>query len=192
MGKIDVLLEKGDCKIIMTIKSKIRTVLDYPVKGIEFRDISTLIGDAEGLQLVVKGLKERYERNNEFDIIVGIEARGFIVGSALAYALKKGFVMIRKPGKLPGKVISQEYQLEYGSDKMEIHADAFVPGTKVLIFDDLIATGGTSMSAIKLVEKLGGIVTETAFIIDLPDVGGSKKLQDNGYKIFSLTDFEGE
>ncbi len=100
----------------MSIKSKIRTVLDYPVKGIEFRDISTLIGDPEGLQLVVKGLKERYERNNEFDIIVGIEARGFIVGSALAYALKKGFVMIRKPGKLPGKVISQEYQLEYGSD----------------------------------------------------------------------------
>ena len=176
----------------MPIKSKIRTVPDYPVKGIQFRDIATLISDPEGLQLVVKGLKERYERKNEFDIIVGIEARGFIVGSALAYALKKGFVMIRKPGKLPGKVISQEYQLEYGSDKMEIHADAFVPGTKVLIVDDLIATGGTAMSAIKLVEKLGGIVTETAFIIDLPDVGGSKKLQDNGFKIFSLTDFKGK
>ena len=172
----------------MTIKSKIRTVLDYPVKGIEFRDISTLIGDAEGLQLVVKSLKERYERNNEFDIIVGIEARGFIIGSALAYSLKKGFVMIRKPGKLPGKVISQEYQLEYGSDKMEIHADAFIPGTRVLLVDDLLATGGTVMSAIALVEKLGGVITETAFIIDLPDVGGSKKLQDNGIKIFSLTE----
>ena len=175
----------------MTIKSKIRTVLDYPVKGIEFRDISTLVGDAEGLQLVVKGLKERYERNNEFDIIVGIEARGFIVGSALAYALKKGFVMIRKPGKLPGRVISQEYQLEYGSDKMEIHADAFIPGTKVLLVDDLLATGGTVMSAIALVEKLGGVITEAAFIVDLPDIGGSKTLQDNGYKMFSLTEFEG-
>ena len=176
----------------MPIKSKIRTVLDYPVKGCAFRDISTLISDPEGLQLVVKGLKERYERKSEFDIIVGIEARGFIVGSALAYSLRKGFVMIRKPGKLPGEVISQEYQLEYGSDTMEIHADAFIPGTKVLIVDDVIATGGTAMSAIALVEKLGGIVTGTAFIIDLPDAGGSKKLQDNGYKMFSLTEFEGE
>ena len=177
--------------MIMPIKSKIRTVIDYPVKGIEFRDISTLISDPEGLQLVVKALQERYERKNEFDIIVGIEARGFIVGSALAYALRKGFVMIRKPGKLPGKVISQEYRLEYGSDKMEIHADAFIPGTKVLLVDDLLATGGTVMSAIALVEKLGGVITEAAFIIDLPDIGGSKTLQDNGYKIFSLTEFEG-
>ena len=176
----------------MSIKSKIRTVLDYPVKGVEFRDISTLISDPEGLQLVIKSLQERYERKNEFDIIVGIEARGFIVGSALAYSLKKGFVMIRKPGKLPGKVISQEYQLEYGSDKMEIQADAFIPGTRVLVFDDLLATGGTVMSAIALVEKLGGVVTEAAFIVDLPDIGGSKKLRDNGYNIFSLTEFEGE
>ena len=175
----------------MSIKSKIRTVLDYPVKGIEFRDISTLISDPEGLQLVIKSLQERYKRKNEFDIVIGIEARGFIVGSALAYSLKKGFVMIRKPGKLPGKVISQEYQLEYGSDKMEIHADAFIPGTKVLVVDDLLATGGTVMSAIALVEKLGGVITEAAFIIDLPDIGGSKTLQDNGYKIFSLTEFEG-
>jgi len=176
----------------MPIKSKIRTVLDYPVKGIQFRDISTLISDPEGLHLVVKGLKERYETKNEFDIIVGIEARGFIVGSALAYSLKKGFVMIRKPGKLPGEVVSQEYQLEYGSDKMEIQSDAFIPGTKVLIVDDLIATGGTVISAIALVEKLGGIVTETAFIVDLPDLGGSQKLKKNGYNIFSLTEFEGD
>ncbi len=176
----------------MPIKSKIRTVSDYPVKGIEFRDISTLISDPEGLQLVVEGLQERYERKNEFDIIAGIEARGFIVGSALAYSLKKGFVMIRKPGKLPGKVISQEYQLEYGSDKMEIQSDAFIPGTKVLIVDDLLATGGTVMAAIALVEKLGGVVVESAFIVDLPDIGGSKKLQDNGYNMFCLTEFEGE
>ena len=176
----------------MPIKSKIRTVSNYPVKGIEFRDISTLISDPEGLQLVVEGLQERYERKNEFDIIAGIEARGFIVGSALAYSLKKGFVMIRKPGKLPGKVISQEYQLEYGSDKMEIQSDAFIPGTKVLIVDDLLATGGTVMAAIALVEKLGGVVTEAAFIVDLPDIEGSKKLQDNGYNMFCLTEFEGE
>ncbi len=176
----------------MPIKSKIRTVSNYPVKGIEFRDISTLISDPEGLQLVVEGLQERYERKNEFDIIAGIEARGFIVGSALAYSLKKGFVMIRKPGKLPGKVISQEYQLEYGSDKMEIQSDAFIPGTKVLIVDDLLATGGTVMAAIALVEKLGGVVVESAFIVDLPDIGGSKKLQDNGYNMFCLTEFKGE
>ena len=176
----------------MSIKSKIRTVIDYPIKGIEFRDISTLISDPEGLQLVVRNFLQRYERKNDFDIIVGIEARGFIVGAALAYALKKGFVMIRKPGKLPGKVISQEYNLEYGSDKMEIQQDAFISGTKVLIIDDLIATGGTVMSAIALVEKLGGIITETAFIIDLPDIGGSKKLHDKGYNMFSLTEFEGE
>jgi len=174
------------------IKSKIRTVPDYPVKGVQFRDISTLISDPEGLQLVVEGLQERYVSNNAFDIIVGIEARGFIVGSALAYSLRKGFVMIRKPGKLPGKVIAQEYQLEYGSDKMEIHADAFIPGTKVLIVDDLLATGGTVMAAIALVEKLGGVVVESAFIVDLPDIGGSKKLQNNGYSTFSLTEFEGE
>ncbi|MBM22914.1 MAG: adenine phosphoribosyltransferase [Gammaproteobacteria bacterium] len=176
----------------MPIKSKIRTVPDYPVKGIQFRDISTLISDPEGLQLVVKDLKERYETKNEFDIIVGIEARGFIVGSALAYSLKKGFIMIRKPGKLPGEVISQEYELEYGSDKMEIQSDAFLPGTRVLVVDDLIATGGTVISAIALVEKLGGIVTETAFIVDLPDLGGSQKLKQNGYNIFSLTEFEGD
>ena len=176
----------------MPIKSKIRTVSNYPVKGIEFRDISTLISDPEGLQLVVEGLQERYVSNNAFDIIVGIEARGFIVGSALAYSLRKGFVMIRKPGKLPGKVISQEYQLEYGSDKMEIQSDAFIPGTKVLIVDDLLATGGTVMAAIALVEKLGGVVVESAFIVDLPDIGGSKKLQDNGYNMFCLTEFEGE
>jgi len=176
----------------MPIKSKIRTVPDYPVKGIQFRDISTLISDPEGLQLVVKDLKERYETKNEFDIIVGIEARGFIVGSALAYSLKKGFIMIRKPGKLPGEVVSQEYELEYGSDKMEIQSDAFLPGTRVLVVDDLIATGGTVISAIALVEKLGGIVTETAFIVDLPDLGGSQKLKQNGYNIFTLTEFEGD
>ena len=156
----------------MPIKSKIRTIPDFPIKGIEFRDISTLIADPEGLQLVVHGLQEKYERDNAFDMVVGIEARGFIVASALAFVLRKGLVMIRKPGKLPGKVITQEYNLEYGLDKMEIQADAFMAGTKVVVVDDLLATGGTIMSAIALVEKLGGVVTETAFIVDLPDPEG--------------------
>jgi len=174
----------------MSIKSKIRTVLDYPVKGVEFRDISTLISDPEGLQLVVKGLQERYERNNEFDIIVGIEARGFIVGSALAYALRKGFVMIRKPGKLPGKVISQEYQLEYGSDKMEIHADAFIPGTKVLVVDDLIATGGTVMAAVELIQKFKNKnIIGAGFIINLPELKGEQKLKEIGVRFHSLMNF---
>ena len=176
----------------MDIKEKIRTIPNFPEKGIMYRDISTLFNNSDGLQEVTQNFLKRYKISNNFDLIVSIEARGFIVGSILAYALKKGFVMIRKPGKLPGKVLSEEYKLEYGLDKMEIQADAFIPGTKVLVVDDLLATGGTVMSAIALVEKLGGVVTEAAFIVDLPDIGGSKKLQDNGYKMFSLTEFEGE
>ena len=176
----------------MTIKSKIRTIPNFPTEGIMFRDISTLIADPEGLQLVVQNLQNRYQNRDDIDVIVGIESRGFILGSALAYALKKGFVMIRKPGKLPGPTISQEYQLEYGTDKVEIHSDAFKLGTKILLVDDLIATGGTIMAAIELIEKLGGIITETAFIVDLPDIGGSKKLTANGYEIYVLTQFEGD
>ena len=175
----------------MTIRSKIRTIPNFPKEGIMFRDISTLISDPEGLQMVVKNFQKRYKNRDDIDLIVGIEARGFIIGSLLAYALNKGFVMIRKPGKLPGHTITQEYQLEYGIDAMEIHSDAFAPDTKILLVDDLIATGGTIMAAIALIEKLGGIILETAFIIDLPYIGGSKKLKENGYKIFALTEFEG-
>ena len=175
----------------MTIKSRIRTIPNFPKEGIMFRDISTLLSDPEGLQMVVKNFQKRYQNRDDVDLIVGIEARGFIIGSLLAYALNKGFVMIRKPGKLPGHTITQEYQLEYGIDAMEIHSDAFAPDTKILLVDDLIATGGTIMAAVALVEKLGGIILETAFIVDLPDIGGSKKLKENGYKIFALTEFEG-
>ena len=175
----------------MTIKSRIRTIPNFPKEGIMFRDISTLLSDSEGLQMVVKNFQKRYQNRDDIDLIVGIEARGFIIGSLLAYALNKGFVMIRKPGKLPGHTITQEYQLEYGIDKLEIHSDAFAPETKILLVDDLIATGGTIMAAVALIEKLGGIILETAFIIDLPDIGGSKKLKENGYKIFALTEFEG-
>ena len=175
----------------MTIKSRIRTIPNFPKEGIMFRDISTLLSDPEGLQMVVKNFQKRYQNRDDIDLIVGIEARGFIIGSLLAYALNKGFVMIRKPGKLPGHTITQEYQLEYGIDAMEIHSDAFAPETKILLVDDLIATGGTIMAAVALVEKLGGIILETAFIVDLPDIGGSKQLKENGYNIFALTEFEG-
>lgn len=175
----------------MSIKSRIRTVPNFPKEGIMFRDVSTLLGDSEGLQLVIRGLVEKYQHRQDIDLIVGIESRGFILGSALAYALKRGFVMIRKPGKLPGKTIAEEYQLEYGVDTLEMHSDAFKPGTRILLADDLIATGGTVMAAIKLIEKLGGVVSSTAFIVDLPDIGGSSRLKNDGYEIFCLTEFEG-
>lgn len=177
----------------MPIKSKIRTVPDYPKKGIMFRDITTLLKDPVGFRLVIDALTQRYISGSvEFDIIAGIEARGFIMGGAMAYALGKGFAPIRKAGKLPAEVISQEYALEYGTDRIEIHKDAFPAGTRVLLVDDLLATGGTALAAAALIEKLGGIVTEMAFIVNLPDVGGEKKLTDKGYKTFSLTEFEGD
>ncbi len=177
----------------MPIKSKIRTIPDYPKKGIMFRDITTLIKDPVGFRLVIDNLTQRYiSEVTEFDVIVGIESRGFILGGALAYTLGRGFVPIRKKGKLPGKVVSQEYQLEYGTDVMEIHDDALKKGEKVLLIDDLLATGGTAIAAAALIEKLGGIVVEMAFIVDLPDVGGSKKLKEKGYKMFTLTEFEGD
>ena len=177
----------------MPIKSKIRTIPDYPKKGIMFRDITTLIKDPVGFRLVIDNMSQRYIKGNiKFDIIVGIESRGFIIGGALAYALGKGFIPIRKKGKLPGKTIKHEYKLEYGTDTIEIHKDALKKGTKVLLVDDLLATGGTALASAALIEKLGGIVTEMAFIVDLPEVGGAKKLKSKGYKIFALTEFEGD
>jgi len=176
----------------MSIKSKIRTIKDFPKTGIMFRDVSTLFADPEGIRMLVDSFKREYESREDIDLIVGIESRGFIVGSLIANALNKGFVMIRKPGKLPGNVLSESYKLEYGEDSVEIHEDAFSNGTRILVVDDLIATGGTMTAAISLVEKAGGIVSELAFIIDLPDLGGSKRIIDAGYNIFSLIEFEGE
>jgi adenine phosphoribosyltransferase len=132
------------------------------------------------------------KKDLSFDTIVGIEARGFIIGGALSYTLGKGFVPIRKAGKLPGDVEEQVYDLEYGTDKIEIHRDSFGKGEKILLVDDLLATGGTALAAAALVEKLGGEIVEMAFIVNLPDVGGEKKLQEKNYSIFSLTEFEGE
>ncbi len=177
----------------MTIKSKIRTIPNYPKKGIMFRDITTLIKDPVGFRLVIDSLTQRYINVDfNFDTIVGIESRGFIIGSALAYTLGKGFIPIRKKGKLPAEVVVQEYDLEYGTDRIEIHKDALRKGERVIVVDDLLATGGTALAAAALVEKLGGVVVEMAFVVDLPDVGGKKKILDKGYNVFALTEFEGE
>jgi len=177
----------------MTIKSKIRTIPDYPKKGIMFRDITTLIKDPVGFRLVIDTLTQRYiHADFQFDTIVGIESRGFIIGAALAYTLGKGFIPIRKKGKLPAEVVSLEYALEYGTDKIEIHKDALKKGERVLLVDDLLATGGTALASAQLIEKLGATVVEMSFIVDLPDVGGKEKLMKKGYKVFALTEFEGD
>ncbi len=177
----------------MSIKSKIRTIPDHPKKGIMFRDITTLIKDPVGFRLVIDSLTQRYIKGDiNFETIVGIESRGFIIGGALSYSLGKGFVPVRKKGKLPAETISHEYALEYGTDTVEIHKDAIRKGMKVLLIDDLLATGGTAMAAAALVEKLGGMISEMAFIVNLPDVGGEKRLKEKGYRIFSLTEFEGD
>ncbi len=177
----------------MPIKSRIRTVPDYPKKGIMFRDITTLIKDPVGFRMAIDTMTQHYLSNGiEFDTIVGIEARGFILGGALAYTLGKGFVPVRKPGKLPADTISLEYELEYGSDTIEMHTDALGAGQRVLLVDDLLATGGTALAAAGLVEKVGGIVAGMAFIVNLPDVGGEKRLLDKGYTLYSVTEFEGD
>ena len=177
----------------MPIKSRIRTVPDYPKKGILFRDITTLIKDPVGFRLVIDNLTQRYIKGDiHIDLIVGIEARGFIIGGALSYTLGKGFVPIRKLGKLPAEVVRHEYELEYGKDTVEVHKDAICKGAKILVVDDLLATGGTALAAASLVEKLGGCVSELAFLVNLPDAGGYAKLKSKGYNVFCLTDFEGE
>lgn len=156
-----------------------------------FRDITTLLQDPQGLRMVVDGLAEHY-KNQSIDKIAGIEARGFIIGAALAYKLGVGFVPVRKAGKLPAETISQSYELEYGTDHLEIHTDAIRAGEKVLLIDDLIATGGTAEAAYTLIKQLGGVVMGCGFVIDLPDLGGMRRLQDLGLVTFSLCAFEGE
>ena len=154
------------------------------------RDITSLLKDPVGLRICIDDFVGRY-KDKKIDIVVGIDSRGFILGGALAYLLGKGFVPIRKKGKLPAEVESEEYELEYGTDTIEIHKDGIDGGRKVLIVDDLIATGGTAMAAVKLVQKLGGEVVELAFIVDLPDLGGGEKLRKAGLKYYSQTSFEG-
>ncbi len=173
------------------VKSKIRTVPHWPKQGVMFRDITTLLKDSEGFNRMVNLLVERY-KEVKIESVVGIESRGFIIGGVLAHKLGVGFIPIRKPNKLPAETISEEYELEYGKDKIEIHKDAISQGNKVLLVDDLIATGGTALAACNLIKKLGGEIVECCFIIDLPDLGGKKKLEDAGNKVFSLVEFEGE
>ncbi len=174
-----------------TIKQKIRTVPHWPKPGIMFRDITTLLKDAAGFKRTIDLLQQRYEKML-VDIVVGIESRGFILGSAVADRLGVGFAPIRKKGKLPAETVAEEYDLEYGKDKIEIHKDAIAPGMKVLLLDDLIATGGTALAACNLIKKLGGEVVECGCIVDLPELGGKKKLEAAGYKVFNLVEFEGE
>ncbi|MEK7213250.1 MAG: adenine phosphoribosyltransferase [Patescibacteria group bacterium] len=173
------------------IKQKIRTISNWPKPGIMFRDITTLLQDPEGFKRSIDLLAERYQKEG-IEVVAGIESRGFIFGAVLAHRLGVGFVPIRKAGKLPGEKILQEYALEYGTDKIEIHKDAFTAGARVLLVDDLIATGGTALAACQLVEKAGGKIIECAFIIDLSDLGGKKNLEKFGHKVFNLVEFEGE
>ena len=175
----------------MSIKSKIRTIENYPIDGVMFRDITTLFKDPDGLREAMDMFVERY-KDMKIDKIVAIESRGFLIGAPLAYLLNIGLVLIRKPGKLPAKTYKQDYTLEYGVDQIEIHSDALEEGERVLIVDDLIATGGTVEAAVRLVEKMKAEVIECCFIIDLPDIGGRGKLEAMGQSIFSLCEFEGD
>lgn len=175
----------------MTIKSLIRTIPHYPKPNIMFRDITSLLKDPIGFRITINELVRRYA-DMEIDKVIGIEARGFIVGAPLAYALGKGFVPIRKKGKLPAETIGYDYELEYGADRIEIHADSITPGERVLLVDDLIATGGTAEAATILIEKIGGKIVECCFVIDLPDIGGRKRLEKKGYSVFALCEFEGD
>lgn len=173
------------------IKEQIRTIPNFPKPGIMFRDITTLFKDPRGLKEVIQFFSERH-KNSDIKTVVGIEARGFILGSALAYEMGIGFVPLRKKGKLPGKTISASYQLEYGEDTIEIHDDALSRGERVLLIDDLIATGGTALAAIELLSKVGAVIEEAMFVIDLPELKGKNKIKNTGIPVFNLIDFEGE
>jgi adenine phosphoribosyltransferase len=175
----------------MTIKSLIRTVPHYPKQGVQFRDITTLLKDPLGLKVTVDELYKRYA-DLKIDKVVGVESRGFLIGTPLAYKLGVGFVPVRKQGKLPAETVGHDYELEYGSDRVEIHTDAVEKGERILLVDDLIATGGTAIAAAALIEKLGGDIVECAFIIDLISLGGRKRLEDKGYTMFALCEFEGD
>ena len=171
----------------MDLKQKIRNIPDFPKAGILFRDITTLLGDAAGFTYVVDQLTRRYQ-DRAVDVVAGIESRGFIIGGAIAHQLKKGFVPIRKPGKLPAEKLSVSYSLEYGTDRVEMHTDAIARGARVLLVDDLLATGGTMKAACELVEKAGGEVVECAFIIHLADLPGEQLLKK--YSVFSLIAYD--
>lgn len=171
------------------IKSSIRTIPNFPKQGIMFKDITTLLGNSEALCETMNSFYQHY-KNYKIDAIAGIESRGFIFGAPLAYELGKKFIPIRKPGKLPYKTIKENYDLEYGKNCIEIHEDAIKPGERILIIDDLLATGGTAKAAANLVEKLGGEVAGFGFVVELPDLKGREKI--SGWDVYSLVSFNGE
>ena len=173
-----------------TVRDFIRTIVDFPHEGIMFRDVTTLFADARGFRMAIDQLLHPYA-GEEIDKVVGLEARGFILGGAVAHQLSVGFIPVRKKGKLPGTVISEEYQLEYGEAIVEIHDDAIEAGEKVLIVDDLLATGGTAEAGIKLIERLGGEIIGCAFVVDLPDLGGRRRLEAMGMDVHALCEFAG-
>ena len=174
-----------------TVQDYIRTIPDFPHEGIMFRDVTTLFADPRGFRIAIDQLLHPYA-GQAIDKVVGLEARGFILGGAIAHQLSLGFVPIRKKGKLPGKTIAQDYTLEYGAATMEIHDDALQPGARVLLVDDLLATGGTAEAGIKLIERLGAQVIGCAFIVDLPDLGGRAKLEAMGMDVHALCAFDGD
>ena len=173
------------------IKNSITTIADYPKAGIMFRDVTTLMANPEAFKATIDAFIDAY-KDQGFTKIIGTESRGFIFGAPLSYALGIPFIPVRKPGKLPRAVTSQAYQLEYGEDVLELHTDAIVAGDKVLLVDDLLATGGTIEATYKLVERLGGKATDAAFVVSLPELGGEDKMKDLGINILKLVEFEGE
>jgi len=173
------------------IRARVRTIPDWPDKGVQFRDITPLLQNPATFRRLVDCFVHRYYEK-EFDVLACIDARGFIIGGALAYELSTSLVPVRKRGKLPFETVSESYDLEYGSAEVELHKDAISSGDKVLLLDDLIATGGTMLAASSLITRLGGEIIEAAAIIDLPGLGGSKKLRSTGFDVFSICEFEGE
>ena len=174
------------------LRNHIRTVSDWPAPGIQFRDITPLLQDAKVFRVLIDAFVHRYmDPTMRPDVVAGLDARGFILGAVVAYELNIGFVPIRKKGKLPFTTVEETYELEYGSATVELHTDAVKPGQRVLLIDDLIATGGTMMAGKKLLERQGAIVMEGAAIVDLPELGGSQKLRDSGLALFTLIDFAG-
>jgi len=172
------------------LKDLVRTIPDYPKPGIMFRDITTLLNDARGFRRVVDELVQPLA-GTKIDKVAGIEARGFILGGAIAHQLSIGFIPVRKKGKLPFTTIEEEYALEYGTDSVEIHIDAVGKGERILLLDDLIATGGTAMAAIKLLERSGGTVELCSFVVDLPELGGADRLREKGHTVQALIKFDG-
>ena len=174
------------------LRNHIRTVPDWPAPGVQFRDITPLLQEAKVFRVLIDAFVHRYmDPSMRPDVVAGLDARGFILGAVVAYELNIGFVPIRKKGKLPFTTVEETYELEYGSATVELHIDAVKPGQRVLLIDDLIATGGTMMAGKKLLERQGAVVMEGAAIVDLPELGGSQKLKDSGLALFTLIDFAG-